>query len=137
MKIKKFKSVLAIFSIMMLATVATVNAKSWSTATFTNIPAWGGSKVDLSHGNKKTTYESKMSYNCKKMTASLGNSFQLINGNQDSRSYYYGLTTINMVVVAPSYKNDPGATYYGRIKSNGLEWGSNNDVTVSFSSDPM
>ena len=129
-----------VFSLLFCAavcfgTMGAVNASTWTEGvTFVNIPGGGNQKVNLSKGNKKTSTDIYASFVPTKLTALLGNSARLITKSQNLASDWVALSSgkVNYALERGCKK---GTTYYSAVKSNTIEWGNNNDVTMDFSAD--
>lgn len=134
---KKVKAVLAAFILSMAFGLTSVAASSFTTCSITGIPGGGGSSVDFSHANRKTSTQQGSRFKATYISAALGINGQMVDRNATDKSNQVGLR-LNQVVHASAI-NNPSINnyYYAKGVTSGIEWSSGQAWSGSFSSDPQ
>lgn len=112
-----------------------VDGKNYQTVTIKDIPAWGGSKCNLSLGSKKTNKIQYATFKKISVDAALGNFAGIVDSSKKKMSHTVKLHS------TPSWAMELGAVtdavYYSEITSSSLEPSNSCDVTYSFSADQL
>lgn len=112
-----------------------VDGKNYQTVTIKDIPAWGGSKCNLSLGSKKTNKVQYATFKKIRTEAALGNFAGIVNSSKKEMSHTVRLYS------SPSWATELNAVteavYYSKVTSSSLEPSNSCDVTYSFSADQL
>lgn len=115
--------------------VSVVNGTNYQTVTIKDIPAWGGSKYNLTLGSKKTNKVQYATFKKIRTEAALGNFAGIVDSSKKEMSHTVRLYS------SPSWAMElnavTGTVYYSEVTSSSLEPSNSCDVTYSFSADQL
>lgn len=140
MKLNKKIFALGACLLILCGTISTASAyvyvygTSWQTATFVDIPSYGGGKYNMNYGSKKATTEPFATFKKVKAEALLGNFAALVDKNKNQKSNEVGVGSIRL---ANEFGVSKGTIYFSGVSSNSLEPSNTCDVTLKFSADDL
>lgn len=122
---------------ILLFSILSTSASSWTdSGKVSHLPTWGNVK-DLNRYNKKTTTQQTASFNTSQVSAALPCFGRLRNSNGALRSEWIYLISAGIPYYGKEYDAEKGYNYYASVKTSDFEFGSGNSVTFKFSADKL